>query len=108
MEKVALVRCLIGVADEQEKQAIIGAAAKLLAKPFVWAGKKALTKTVTVGGKKVTRFAPKKAGKTALYGGLFGIPMAAGAVQAGRQAAVKPAGRYTPQPGMYSPGARFG
>ena len=55
MQTDALVRCLIGVADEQEKTAIIGAGLRLVGKAALKAGKHLFTKPVVVGGKKVTK-----------------------------------------------------
>ena len=133
MDQAVLVRCLIGVADEQEKQAVAGAllrgvgrlvggAAKATipragravgaaAAPAFRGGARAagsvtgtVLKTLTgTGVGKKWKFSP---GRTLLTG-LIGVPVAAEAISAGRKAAVTP---YTFRPGSqyYAASTRMG
>lgn len=121
MQTDALVRCLIGVADEQEKTAVVGAGLRLVGKGAYQAAKHLFTKSVRVGGKEVTkkrmlglgtkkvmeggkkvrRFSP---GRT-LGTGFVGLE-AAGAFGKARRAAVREPG-YRPAAQYYARGTRF-
>lgn len=121
MQTDALVRCLIGVADEQEKTAIVGAGLRLVGKAALKAGKHLFTKPVTVGGKKVLkkrmfglgtkkvieggtktrRFAPGRA----LGTGFVGLETT-GAFGKARRAAITEPG-YRPSAQYYARGTRF-
>lgn len=133
MDQAALVRCLIGVADEQEKQAVVGALLRGVGRLVGGAAKATIPRagravgavaggTVrggaravgSVTGSVVKRLTGTGVGKKwkfsagrTLMTGLVGLPVAAEAISAGRKAAVTP---YTFRPGSqyYARSTRMG